>query len=109
MTVLIAVAVEVVVVDLPVIRSATADPRSVDSARGDDRGVVAPMDGEVREGLEAQCDVAVDGEPLTFNDENGWRLNSPSEVEILGTTCEGILDGTLSNISVTCPCGVILN
>jgi hypothetical protein len=73
------------------------------------RACVLTLEGEVVEDLVHECVVSVDDKPLEKDAENGWRLNNTSEVEILGTTCEGILDGTLSNIGVTCPCGVIIN
>lgn len=51
--------------------------------------------------------VTVDGAPVVKDDPNGWRLNGPSEVELLGTTCELVKMGDHS-IDVSFPCGVIV-
>lgn len=51
--------------------------------------------------------VTVDGAPVTKDDPNGWRLNGPSEVELLGTACELVRTGEHS-IDVSFPCGVIV-
>ena len=67
------------------------------------------LDGEVGEDAEDQCEVLLDDVPLESNSTNGWRLNNPSEVEILGDACESILNGTLSNITVICPCGYVVS
>ena len=72
------------------------------------RACVLSIEGEVVTALAGECAVTVDGQPLELGAPDGWQLNDPSEIEIVGETCEGILDGTLSTISVTCPCGVIL-
>lgn len=51
--------------------------------------------------------VTVDGVAVTQNDPNGWRLNGPSEVELLGTSCELVKTGDHS-IDVSFPCGVVI-
>jgi hypothetical protein len=51
--------------------------------------------------------VTVDGTPVIKDDPNGWRLNGPSEVELLGTTCDLVKMGDHS-IDVSFPCGVIV-
>ena len=51
--------------------------------------------------------VTVDGTAVIKDDPNGWRLNGPSEVELLGTTCELVKTGDHS-IDVSFPCGVIV-
>ncbi len=68
------------------------------------RNCVLALDGEVVESLADQCQVTVDGEALEYEAENGWRLNTPGEIEVVGETCDAILDGTISNLSVACPC-----
>jgi hypothetical protein len=62
----------------------------------------------VNPGLANKCDVIVEDIALEMDAENGWTLTGPSEIEILGDTCEAILDGTYSQIEVSCPCGVIV-
>lgn len=51
--------------------------------------------------------VAVDGVPVGQNDPNGWRLNGPSEVELLGSSCELVKSGDHS-IDVRFPCGTVI-
>lgn len=51
--------------------------------------------------------VTVDGVTVVQNDPNGWRLNNPSEVELLGTSCELVKMGDHS-IDVSFPCGVVI-
>ena len=73
------------------------------------RACTLTLNEEVYEGMENQCTVTVEGEDLEYQTENGWQLTGPAEIEILGLTCEAILDGTLSNIEVVCPCGVMVS
>ena len=51
--------------------------------------------------------VTIDGNSVLQNDANGWRLNGPSEVELLGTSCELVKMGDHS-IDVSFPCGVVI-
>jgi hypothetical protein len=51
--------------------------------------------------------VTVDGVAVVQNDPNGWRLNGPSEVELLGTSCDLVKMGDHS-IDVSFPCGVVI-
>jgi hypothetical protein len=69
------------------------------------RSCTFALDGMVT-GDGAEGTVTVDGTVLVQNDLNGWRLNGPSEVEILGTTCEILKSGEHS-IDVRFPCDVI--
>jgi hypothetical protein len=69
------------------------------------RSCTFALDGMVT-GDGAEGTVTVDGTVLVQNDLNGWRLNGPSEVEILGTTCETLKSGEHS-IDVRFPCDVI--
>jgi hypothetical protein len=69
------------------------------------RGCIFTLDGIVT-GDGHEGTVTVDGTAVTQNDPNGWRLNNPSEVELLGTTCELVKTGDHA-IDVSFPCGVI--
>jgi hypothetical protein len=51
--------------------------------------------------------VTIDGMAVVQNDPNGWRLNGPSEVELLGTSCDAVKMGDHS-IDVAFPCGVVI-
>ncbi len=65
------------------------------------------LDGQVQEGFEDQCIVTVNGDDVPYLDPNGWQLNEPSEIELVGTACEAIQQGEVS-ISIKCACGAIL-
>jgi hypothetical protein len=51
--------------------------------------------------------VIIDGVSVVQNDPNGWRLNGPSEVELLGTSCDLVKMGN-HEIDVSFPCGVVI-
>jgi hypothetical protein len=51
--------------------------------------------------------VTIDGVSVVRNDPNGWRLNGPSEVELLGTSCDLVKMGD-HMIDVSFPCGVVI-
>lgn len=51
--------------------------------------------------------VLLDGQPVTYNDPNGWRLNNPSEIELVGEACQKIQEGE-HNLTVTFPCGSVV-
>jgi hypothetical protein len=44
---------------------------------------------------------------LGYKDPNGWKLNAPDEMELLGTACETIKEGE-HQISVTFPCRIVV-
>ncbi len=51
----------------------------------------------------ASCTVEVNGELVGFGDPNGWQLNDPTEVELLGAACDALQQGT-SSVEMTCAC-----
>jgi hypothetical protein len=65
------------------------------------------LDGKVAEGGEAECAVTVNGMMVPFGDENGWQLNNPSEVELVGEACDAIQSGEVQ-VSIKCACGVVV-
>lgn len=65
------------------------------------------LDGTVSEGGEDQCTVYVNGEAIPFGDENGWQLNNPGEVELVGDACDAIQNGEVQ-VSIKCACGVVV-
>ncbi|MCP4677040.1 MAG: hypothetical protein GY854_16305 [Deltaproteobacteria bacterium] len=67
---------------------------------------VLELEGSVVPGMEAQCAVEVGGESVPYDDPDGWQLNSPSEMELVGDACESIQDG-MKNIRVACPCDAV--
>ena len=71
------------------------------------RSCVFTMNGRVQAGKEAQGKVTLNGQPLTYNDPNGWKLRSPTELEILGTACDKVKDEPNVALSVSFPCGTV--
>lgn len=69
------------------------------------RSCVFTLGGRVETGSEAKGTVRLDGAPLTLGDPNGWRLNGPSELEVLGTACNTIKTTASSHLTVRFPCG----
>jgi hypothetical protein len=53
----------------------------------------------------ATCSVEVNGMVVPLGDPNGWQLNNPNEVELLGTACDALQTGT-SSVQMECACGV---
>ncbi len=64
------------------------------------------LDGKVAEGGEAECQVTVNGMSVPFGTADGWQLNGPSEVELVGEACDAIQDGDVA-VSINCACGVV--
>jgi hypothetical protein len=64
------------------------------------------LNGQVDASKASQGRVTLDGQPLGFEDANGWRLNNPTEIELLGTACEAIKTGD-HDVRVVFPCGVV--
>lgn len=61
------------------------------------------LNGQVVPGTAGQGDVRVNGTPLTLNDPNGWKLTSPNEIEITGTSCN-IIKTSDAKVTVRFPC-----
>lgn len=62
------------------------------------------LNGKVAEGGEGECSVSVNGSPVPFGDADGWQLNNPSEVELVGDACDAIQSGEVQ-VSIKCSCG----
>jgi len=71
------------------------------------RTCVFTLNGKVDAELANQGSVVLDGQKLGFNDPNGWKLNSESEMEIVGAACDTIQSGDHS-LTVTFPCGAVV-
>jgi len=70
------------------------------------RSCVYNLNGTVQPGMESQGSVLLDGTPLGFNDSNGWKLNNPSQIELVGASCEAIQTGDHA-LTVTFPCDAV--
>ena len=71
------------------------------------RSCVLKLNGTVDAEAASAGKVSLDGMLLGYDDPNGWRLNAPDEIELLGTSCETIKDGD-HLISVEFPCGIVV-
>jgi hypothetical protein len=70
------------------------------------RNCVFELNGTVQKGRESEGTVLLDGTPQPYDDPNGWRLNTPSEIELLGTACESIKTGD-HDLDISFPCGAV--
>jgi hypothetical protein len=77
----------------------TAFDEIIDGARS----CIIDLEGEIAEGKEDTGTVTLDGEPLELDDENGWQVNTPSQIELLGSACEAIKRGG-HDIDIQFPC-----
>lgn len=71
------------------------------------RSCVFDLNGTVSQEAQSKGKVTLDGMTLTQDDANGWRLNSPSQVELVGDACEAIKSGD-HDIKISFPCGSII-
>jgi hypothetical protein len=72
------------------------------------RSCAFAINGTVKAGGEADGRVVLNGMPLTLNDPNGWRLSSPSTIELQGTACETVKSADTVSLSATFPCGIVI-
>lgn len=70
------------------------------------RSCVFDLNGSVSDGAKNDGKVRLDGTLLTQDDPAGWRLTSPSQVELTGAACDAIKSGD-HDIKITFPCGSI--
>jgi hypothetical protein len=77
----------------------TAFEEIIDGARS----CIIDLEGEIADGKEDTGTVTLDGEPLELDDENGWQVNTPSQIELLGSACEAIKSGD-HDIDIEFPC-----
>ena len=71
------------------------------------RSCVLTLNGMIVQGMEESCTVTVNGMDVPFDDPNGWKVNSPSEIELVGQACDAIQEGTVE-IDVVCTCDAII-
>ena len=67
------------------------------------RSCVIELDGEIADGKESTGTVTLDGEELVLDDADGWRVNTPSQIELLGDACEAIKKGG-HDLAIKFPC-----
>ena len=71
------------------------------------RSCVLTLNGAVDPAKAGEGKVFVDGSLVPFNDPNGWKLNSPTEIELVGIACETIQTGE-HTVTATFPCGAVI-
>jgi len=71
------------------------------------RSCVLALNGTVDTASASTGSVILDGKALAFNDPNGWKLNSPTVLELQGTACSAIKNGD-HDLKISFPCGVII-
>ncbi len=66
------------------------------------------LNGAVQAGSEAKGVVELNGTPLSYGDANGWRLTSPTELEIVGEACATAKNSPSASITARFPCGAVI-
>jgi hypothetical protein len=67
------------------------------------RSCAIDLSGEIADGKESTGTVTLDGQPLELDDPNGWQVNTPSQIELLGDACETIKRGD-HDLAIKFPC-----
>lgn len=63
--------------------------------------------GEVEPASAHRGSVTVDGTKLSMSDADGWRLVTPSQIELVGPACTAFMDGD-HELRATFPCDVVV-
>ena len=71
------------------------------------RSCVFSVDGSIDPAQAGKGTVKLDGQPLGYDEPNGWKLNSPTEIELVGAACDALQDGD-HEVSATFPCGAAI-
>lgn len=66
------------------------------------------LNGTVKAGSETLGNVTLDGVALPVNGPNGWRLSSPTTIELVGGACTSVKDEKDHKVSAKFPCGSIV-
>jgi hypothetical protein len=66
------------------------------------------LNGNVQAGREAQGTVTLNGVRLNFNDNNGWKLLSPNQIELQGTACTTVKTVVNASLSARFPCDAVI-
>ncbi|HYQ17826.1 MAG TPA: VWA domain-containing protein, partial [Polyangiaceae bacterium] len=51
--------------------------------------------------------VVLDGNPLVYEDVNGWKLKAPDQVELLGEACTQVQAGD-DQLDINFPCRIFV-
>jgi hypothetical protein len=68
------------------------------------RNCIIDLDGSIAEGKESEGSIVLNGEKLELDDPNGWKMNTASQIELLGDACETIKSEDDPMLSIKFPC-----
>lgn len=70
------------------------------------------LNGQVKAGTESSGTVVLNGVPVPYDTpgapEEGWRLSSPSQLELVGKACETLKSTPNATLTARFPCGTVL-
>jgi hypothetical protein len=66
------------------------------------------LNGAVQAGSEDKGTVALNGQALGYGDPDGWRLASPTELELVGQACETVKTSESATLTAHFPCGAFV-
>jgi hypothetical protein len=61
------------------------------------------LDEAVPQGVEDECVLTINDQPIPMNDPEGWELLGPMQIELLGAACDSIQTGDVT-IEMNCGC-----
>jgi hypothetical protein len=70
------------------------------------RSCTFTLNGEIHPDLADRGEVLLDGAPVDYDPVSGWRVNSPTEIELVGEACQAIAEGD-HELSARFPCEVV--
>ncbi len=71
------------------------------------RSCAIDLDGSITAGKEDTGEVSLDGEMLVYNGPDGWIVNSPTQIELVGAACETIKSGD-HDLEINFPCNAFV-
>jgi hypothetical protein len=78
-----------------------------DTIIGGTRTCTFTLSGMVKDGG-ASGDVRLGGTQLKLNDPNGWKLTSPTSIELVGTACTMYKNSANASLTATFGCGTVI-
>jgi len=66
------------------------------------------LNGQVPPGLESLGTVTLNGAVLPYDNTEGWRLQNPSTLELVGNACTTLKTTANASLTATFPCGVVV-
>lgn len=71
------------------------------------RSCTIDLDGTIKTGSESKGTVTLDGDKLEYKGDDGWVVDSPSQITLVGDACETIKTGE-HDLDVDFPCGTFV-